>query len=995
MAFQNFYGKQLTVLVVTLLLVFSSFTFLPALAYKGGAVTGAANISPNTTQVPPTISGSQNVVVASTPTPFSVTVANPSSNPYAIMSLTVQSPSSSWTFSSPPAACDSAAGAALGSVGAASSTAVQCVAAGAGLQPGFSETLSLGDLAGPASPATSSPPSVSLKTLVVDSSSPASYQGETFVVYSITSTTVTVTLSPTSTNFVAGSSPYTVTAQLTSLQPGVPIVFSEANAGANGEVVTPSTAVFSDSNGMATASFAPSNTAGITDSAIATVGVNSGISGSSATVTTVAAAPSEISILTSTTVSGSSTHYLGTQGTTTNTNTAGTFTGAESAIGDITYKFADRYGNGIDFATLTNTKITITALSGGGIFDTTNLPNIVQCGVTSPQFTCPASGISQSLPFNYFQNGAYQTIGQVSITLTGTYNSAPISVSGTSGQLVTTTFTASSPTPDVAILGTNCGTAGSPVAGCSVNVSATLSTVQQNVPVQLYVCNSTDNVGCTISSKYTGSFSNALQTIAGVTTASGTFSAAFAVDTLAGQQVQFVAAVTAPTDTTPTQVLANSSLSAVQTTQAGAAAQLVVLTAYDKVGTYLITNGQSVPSATIYVDVALADAYGNRVLNTASNQIQVNLVPASGVLSATTVYIAQGTPDTFSSFGSIAWTLPSSVGINDTLTASAVFAGKSTSTVYTITTVSATPILGVSSPKPVNGIVYSKTGAIVLSGTANVSAGYQATGGASNGEVDIASLSYKVGSSAWSSVPVAAANQVVWSAALLLPSGMSTITLNTTDSAGNTAVQTVQVLVDNAAPTFGNLTVCDCQTAAAVTVNDSSGDLNASSVQAWVNGTAVPASSVSVSGTNNPGSSVSYTVTIDGLTTGAWSVKISASDLAGNTASTTQTLVIKVPPGSTFTLTSAPGMISKYHVANVNVTSHDTTTDTVVVFAVVTNNLGQTVQISTSTVTVAAGATVSAYPVINVPSGTYTVTLFVWSTSGESLSQTGTMTVTY
>jgi len=68
---------------------------------------------------------------------------------------------------------------------------------------------------------------------------------------------------------------------------------------------------------------------------------------------------------------------------------------------------------------------------------------------------------------------------------------------------------------------------------------------------------------------------------------------------------------------------------------------------------------------------------------------------------------------------------------------------------------------------------------------------------------------------------------------------------------------------------------------------------------------------------------------------------------------------------------------------------------TVVVFAVVNNAAGQTVLISSGTISLAAGATGVAYPVLaGLAHGTYTVNLFVLSTTGISYSATSTISVT-
>ncbi len=68
---------------------------------------------------------------------------------------------------------------------------------------------------------------------------------------------------------------------------------------------------------------------------------------------------------------------------------------------------------------------------------------------------------------------------------------------------------------------------------------------------------------------------------------------------------------------------------------------------------------------------------------------------------------------------------------------------------------------------------------------------------------------------------------------------------------------------------------------------------------------------------------------------------------------------------------------------------------TAFVYAVVHNALGQTVDISTATITAPAGGSATAFNALfGLPSGTYSVTLFITSSSGTAISGTSTVTVT-
>jgi len=406
-----------------------------------------------------------------------------------------------------------------------------------------------------------------------------------------------------------------------------------------------------------------------------------------------------------------------------------------------------------------------------------------------------------------------------------------------------------------------------------------------------------------------------------------------------------------------------------------------------------------VNGSTAYVSVAYADAYNNLVTTAPTNQIQIGLIASAGALSATQVYIAAGDLATNSSapvasFGAILWTLPGTVGTTATITASANVNGKAVQGTGSVTTVSAYPTINVTSPAPVAGTLYSSTAFVTFKGIANATAGSAAA--------TIATVGYKVGTAGWSSITVATLHNVAWTIPIVLAAGVNTVQFNTTDSNGKTTVgPAYTVLVDTSAPSFGTITVAANSSTATVNVTSAQGDLNASSVTATTNGTAVAAAKIAVSGTNNPGHSVTYVVSVNSLPVGTWTLVVSAKTLAGLSGSATATVKVTTvtpPTGSgTFTFPSTPkaGTLGPYHVVNVTVTNTQSTTITAVVLAVVHNAAGQTVQVSTSTVTVAALGSATAYPVLTLPSGTYSVNVFVWSTSGSSLSSSQSITVTY
>jgi len=64
--------------------------------------------------------------------------------------------------------------------------------------------------------------------------------------------------------------------------------------------------------------------------------------------------------------------------------------------------------------------------------------------------------------------------------------------------------------------------------------------------------------------------------------------------------------------------------------------------------------------------------------------------------------------------------------------------------------------------------------------------------------------------------------------------------------------------------------------------------------------------------------------------------------------------------------------------------ANDTVTG--LVFGVFFNSIGQTVEVSTATITLASGQNLTAYVIINLPYGNYSVTVFAWSNSGQPIS---------
>jgi hypothetical protein len=372
--------------------------------------------------------------------------------------------------------------------------------------------------------------------------------------------------------------------------------------------------------------------------------------------------------------------------------------------------------------------------------------------------------------------------------------------------------------------------------------------------------------------------------------------------------------------------------------------------------------------------MAYADAYGNLVTVAPQNQIQIALAASTGSLSATQVYIAANSLSTNATggFGSILWTLPSTVGTTATITASGNVNGKAVQGTGSVMTVSAYPTINVTSPKPVSGVLYAPSTFVTFQGFANATVGSAST--------TITTVGYKVGTGGWLSLSTAVQHNPLWTVPVVLLNGINTVQFNVTDSAGKTTVSPVyQVLVDSSVPTFGTLAVVNGTSTAKVNVTATQGDLNASSVSATANGTAVAASNIAVVGTNNNAHSVTYVVSVSNLAKGTWTLVVSAKTLAGLSGSVTATVTVTSTstggtPGSfSFPSTPIKGKVGPYNGVNVTVTNTQTSALTAFVFAVFHNSAGQTLQVATSTVSVAAGATATAFVPTTLPSGTYSV----------------------
>ena len=1019
---------------------FSSGTILAILALSGLLLflpLGSPIFASNANLPTATVTGNNPVAGGAVGQNFVITLGNPNPNAYTITGFSINGPSG-WTITGCTAGgflvtCHFTSSAATFSVSQFT------VGTAAGVPPGSTDTLTITATVGTASgtyPFTST-----FTSKVQDASAVDFYNGPPFSVLVVDSTThITVVTPAASANYAAGSPALTETATVACTvsatcpsghEAGIPIVFTAPGYLA-GTVFSfsPGTAS-TDSSGVATTVFQPSNHAGDATTVSAAIGSSAFASVASVgTITTVAGAPTEIAWTLTSSNPKNGNHYITTQGTTVN-GVSATFTGATMAATGASFAIADKFGNGVDFSTATLTyTVSLTALSGGGRFDATGLPSVISCknggnwqaggvDIANPAVTpCPVAGTSANLPFPYFQSSLYGAIGEFSASVTGTLNSASYAGAGQSNLLITSTFAGASPVPTIALI-TGVTLPNVP-AGKSVNVTATLATAQAGVPVTLFLDKTTSYETVAGAKDYgansmlTAGFSGGLFRVSTTTRSNGLAAAMFTIDTNAGSAAFYQANVTAPTDASLTNSLGISADSAgaaslcaaavvTVCTIAGSPTTFTVLTYYDNLLAFPASHAAT--SGTLYVNVVISDAYGNVATNTAATAIQIGLTASCGstcLLSATTVYITSGGKDTQSSFGPITWTMPSGTG-SVTLTASGVLSGvQKTSAPATVAVVSPKPTLAITSPVPMSGVIYSGSGNVVFSGGANASIGYASTGPLA---VTITSITYKIDTGAVQTAPISSANKITFSVAATMAAGKHTITFNATDSKGNVATgQSYTVLVDTAAPTVkfttannANISGTSSSTVTA-TIVVAQGDLNMSSVVASVNGTALTSSHVTVSGTNTLGTSTTYTVTIGGLSTGTDVLGLSASSLAGLTGTATGiTVHVTVAAGQSFVVSGTPsaGKLGQYNGVNVAYQNLNPTTQTIVIFAVWQTSAG-TVGISTSSATVGAGATTSAFIVepVGLASGTYTVNIFVWTTSNQPVSVTTTITVT-
>ena len=498
-----------------------------------------------------------NVVVGASPTPFSVNVTNPATASSNLTQASFFVPAG-WTLggtSTPPSGWSLAS----------NSSTMENFTSASGLRPGSSAIFSLGNLT--AQNSTGSPVAElgTFATTVAFGGSVPSHTGPQFSVYSIAPTNVTVTISPTTTSYPAGLAPYTINVTLGSGQSGVPVLFSAPGYGASTAYnITPASG-YTGASGSLSTTFQPSEKAGNATTVVAALGT-SALNSSSPLITTVANVPYSVVFE----LNGSafpSIQYMTAAATTSNASGSPpyTFSGAFVPGSNITLAAVDAFGNVVPASYITNSSEVYSAVTGIGLFDAPGFPSSVKGTY---------SAIWLPLPADYYQSGAFGTIGNITLTLNGTYTppgGAPVNftVVGSTGSLETSLLTFTVPPA----LWTSAGGDGvqiTTVAGGmapSVEVqlpsygnSSGAAAYQSNVPVTLYVQSVNQS-----AYNYTGTFSNGLSSILVYTNGSGIAEAVLDPDQVAGHAAYFIAAYSDPIDANASQVV-NSSESAAVTT---------------------------------------------------------------------------------------------------------------------------------------------------------------------------------------------------------------------------------------------------------------------------------------------------------------------------------------------------------------------------------------------------------------------------------------------
>jgi len=646
-----------------------------------------------------------------------------------------------------------------------------------------------------------------------------------------------------------------------------------------------------------------------------------------------------------------------------------------AGLGGVTASAGDAFGNGITW----DATPTCTFLAFGGLFDNGGGVSGSSDTVTGANCTTTSTKTDKA----YYQASAYGTSGYLQASVSGMYLGTQYAVSGLTRNIFTSVFDSVANTPTFTVTSPQ-------KAGVSFTVTYTLSVIQSGVKVQLLAFNSTKPYnGFFVGGNGPPTKTNPANVTA-TTDNNGKAVATFSLATNKSQSVTFKAQFTRIDNSAPYKhTIAPGPATTAIATIAGTVAQFVVKTAFNSLLT--LTTTKVAPTGTLYVDVGVADQYGNIPTSCSTQpQIQITLNNAGlGTLSASTVFIPAGVCKTSSAggFGPITWTFPSGtvVGSSAALTASGLYSGSTSMTV-----VSASPTLTVALPKKAgDGNAYSGVSGVGFTGSAAPSAGLPPS-------TTLSKVFFAVDAGA----QALASGTTGWTFITTLTAGKHTVNIFVNDTLHNVSpATTYTVIVDTTAPTIAFTTLTGSKLTAGTvtaTITDAQGELNATLVTASYNSTSVAASSISVVGTNNPGTSVTYTVTISGIPNGHWTVTLNAKDLAGNVAAATSisvTITLQTDKSFTNPVSTPPTSCTSLGYTGVcsTWTNNLPTTQTVNVWAVAYNSKNQVLFATFSQLTFTVGGSNTVFVALSstLPSGTYTVQVFVITTTGVSVSPAG------
>ena len=489
---------------------------------------------------------------------------------------------------------------------------------------------------------------------------------------------------------------------------------------------------------------------------------------STETITVVAAPPTKVAVALPWDVQGYSVDYA--------TN-ASTYNFAKINYPNIT--LTDAYGNpymiGNTTVTLSATsgKLLITSANNGSpispvdryknwpayIYVSGNMSSTLTFKVVIPKGYSYVSSVS----FGFEPASTYGAMAQITAVLNGTY-------SGTSNKVITSTFQKHSQPPIIYYKGSQQSSGFNAIAGKTITAVVKVNPVQAGVPVNFTITPSTVSASPMTGIAYTNKSGYAVFTFS---------------DTVAGDQFSVEDYLFQPLTSNPAHNESLSAPSPTVTIIAGPPAALVVTAPS-------LTNNYISPLGSTLINVSLADQYGNPTTNTLGAAIQIQLSTSAGSLSASTVYILQNKPDTYSSGYLVYFTAPNATG-PVTITATSVQPGISPGKLklYVVTKY---PMLGVISPA---------NGSVVTTQNITVKAWAAPSPAAPSGTF-IAKFMYSLNGAKNVTVGITSTNSSgydFYSFTVTLKSGLNTIKLYATDSQGLTSEYTVTYTLSTVPPT--------------------------------------------------------------------------------------------------------------------------------------------------------------------------------------------------